>query len=49
VRLDGCRSRPLDSGPWHLGLQIAAADDELLLEWMDRISTAESLADVVSG
>jgi predicted transposase/invertase (TIGR01784 family) len=29
--------------------RIAAADDELLLEWMDRISTAESLADVFSG
>ncbi len=29
--------------------RIAAADDELLLKWMDRISTAESLADVFSG
>jgi hypothetical protein len=29
--------------------RIAAADDDLLLEWMERTSTAENLADVFSG
>jgi hypothetical protein len=29
--------------------RIAAADADLLLEWIDRFSTAESLADVFSG